>query len=97
MLAKFKNKLHSVKEEDAEAKDKTKDDEDDDDENVEGDSWMRHSLKFDNNDPVLAKDASTKDDDWFDIYDPRDGRTDKAGDELPVKNALQMHYKRQPV
>lgn len=32
---------------------------------------LSHKLKFEDNDPVLAKDASTKDDDWFEIYDPR--------------------------
>ena len=36
-----------------------------------GDGWMRKSLKFESNDPVLAKDANKKGDDWFDIYDPR--------------------------
>ena len=36
-----------------------------------GDGWMRNSLKFESNDPVLAKDANKKGDDWFDIYDPR--------------------------
>ena len=35
------------------------------------DNWMANTLKFESDDPVLAKDASTKDDDWFDIYDPR--------------------------
>jgi peptidyl-prolyl cis-trans isomerase SDCCAG10 len=28
-------------------------------------------LKFETNTPALAKDASTKTDDWFEIYDPR--------------------------
>jgi len=28
-------------------------------------------LKFESNTPALAKDASTKTDDWFEIYDPR--------------------------
>ena len=42
-----------------------------DDEDLKGDSWMRKELKFVSDDPVLAKDANTKDDDWFDIYDPR--------------------------
>ena len=32
---------------------------------------MHKTLKFESDDPVLAKDANTKDDDWFDIYDPR--------------------------
>jgi peptidyl-prolyl cis-trans isomerase SDCCAG10 len=32
---------------------------------------MSKELKFEGMDPVMAKDASRKDDDWFDIYDPR--------------------------
>jgi peptidyl-prolyl cis-trans isomerase SDCCAG10 len=28
-------------------------------------------LKFEDEAPVLAKDANTKGDDWFEIYDPR--------------------------
>merc|ERR1711860_488337 len=67
LLEKFKNKLHSVSNDDKRAEGK----EDDDDENVEDDSWMAKKLKFESDDPVLAKDANTKDDDWFDIYDPR--------------------------
>lgn len=33
--------------------------------------WMAHPLHCEEKAPVLAKDASTKDDDWFEIYDPR--------------------------
>lgn len=32
---------------------------------------MAHKLHFEDKTPVLAKDASTKDDDWFEITDPR--------------------------
>lgn len=32
---------------------------------------LAHELHFENKGAVLAKDASTKGDDWFDIYDPR--------------------------
>ena len=32
---------------------------------------MTHKLSFESNVPVLAKDANTKSDDWFDITDPR--------------------------
>ena len=81
MLAKFKQKLEKIHddedpdEESSKKEDVTKDGdkEDDDDDEIVGDSWMKKSsgLRFENNDPVLAKDASTKDDDWFDIYDPR--------------------------
>merc|ERR1719221_241721 len=66
MLAKFKQKLSGLKVD--EEKEKV---EDEDDEELVGDDWMKNTLRFESNDPVLAKDASTKDDDWFDIYDPR--------------------------
>ena len=47
------------------------DDAKEEEEDLAGDGWMRKSLKFESNDPVLAKDANKKGDDWFDIYDPR--------------------------
>ena len=34
-------------------------------------SRLTHKLKFESSTPVLAKDASTKTDDWFEIFDPR--------------------------
>merc|ERR1712098_953698 len=68
MLAKFKQKLEKINDVEEEEKEV---DEAEDDEDVTGDNWMKNTLKFESNDPVLAKDASTKDDDWFDIYDPR--------------------------
>ncbi|KAM3955140.1 spliceosome-associated protein CWC27 homolog [Aphomia sociella] len=67
LLAKFKNKLHAIKEkvqtegEDGEVKD----------DDVNTDEWLGHTLRFEDKGAVLAKDASTKSDDWFDIYDPR--------------------------
>ena len=33
---------------------------DDEDEDLTGDNWMKNTLRFESNDPVLAKDASTK-------------------------------------
>jgi len=83
LLAKFKAKLSGFKAEDDE--EETKEDkegeektdekkEDEDNEEIEGDDWMNKGSKglvFDNDGPIVAKDASTKDDDWFDIYDPR--------------------------
>lgn len=73
MLAKFKQKLSGIKvdEEDEEDKKEEKKEDIDDDDDFVGDDWMKNTLRFDTNDPVVAKDASTKDDDWFDIYDPR--------------------------
>jgi len=67
MLAKFQQKLTSVQEESEEKEQEEADDEDE----VKGDSWMSNTLKFQTDDPILAKDANTKDDNWFDIYDPR--------------------------
>ena len=66
LLAKFKQKLGSAQDKHIEI-----DEVGDKDEEVVGDSWMFKELKFQSDDPVLAKDANTKDDDWFDIYDPR--------------------------
>lgn len=80
LLAKFKQKLSGIKYgEDEEEKDDSKDskkedgktEEKDEDEEIVGDDWMKNTLVFENDAPVLAKDASSKDDDWFDIYDPR--------------------------
>ncbi|XP_031785741.1 uncharacterized protein LOC100116714 [Nasonia vitripennis] len=44
---------------------------DDDDDDLTDDSWMKTALHSEDSAPVLAKDASTKGDDWFEIYDPR--------------------------
>jgi peptidyl-prolyl cis-trans isomerase SDCCAG10 len=74
LLAKFKEKLHTVKydeDEEGNRKEREADDVNDHDEEEEGDGWMKNPLKFESNDPVQAKDANRKDDDWFDIYDPR--------------------------
>ncbi len=78
LLENFKSRLHNVmekEEEDEEGggvkKSAAKKEGDGDDDDVDGDDWMANTLKFQTEDPVLARDASTKDDDWFDIYDPR--------------------------
>lgn len=75
LLNKFRNKLQNAKDtikdrspspDERESKDK-----DDDDFDPSDESWMVHTLRCEEKPPVLAKDASTKDDDWFEIYDPR--------------------------
>nr|APA34013.1 seminal fluid protein [Nilaparvata lugens] len=74
LLNKFVKKLHSAKEkteEPDEEKSKEKDSAADDDVEAGGSNWMAHKLQFEDNDPLVAKDANTKGDDWFDIYDPR--------------------------
>ncbi|CAG4963635.1 unnamed protein product [Colias eurytheme] len=67
LLAKFKDKLHAIKEK---SQEKTTE-EAADDEDINNGDWMGHTLRFEDKGAVLAKDASTKSDDWFDIYDPR--------------------------
>lgn len=32
---------------------------------------LAHKLNFVEQIPVLARDASTKDDDWYEVFDPR--------------------------
>lgn len=63
LLAKFKTKLNTAHE----TTDVAPTQEDEDDEN-----WLAHKLDFsESQDAVLARDASKKQDDWYDIYDPR--------------------------
>lgn len=43
----------------------------DDYDDIQGDDWLAHKLCFEEAGNILAKDASTKKDDWYDVYDPR--------------------------
>ena len=83
LLNKFTSKLRSVPEEiidetsgtktaaaAATSLDKLRTDSDDE-ADLAGDSWLGHRLTFAAEKAILAKDANTKGDDWFDIYDPR--------------------------
>lgn len=74
LLAKFKTKLYDAKEKvqstSATTTPSTKPPSDDAD-LVEDENWLGHELHFECNNPVLAKDAATKEDDWYDVYDPR--------------------------
>lgn len=70
LLNKFKSKLQNAKEVVKEKSPKAEDDNDEDFDPAD-ESWMVHTLQCEEKVPVLAKDASTKDDDWFEIYDPR--------------------------
>ncbi|EFA06776.1 spliceosome-associated protein CWC27 homolog [Tribolium castaneum] len=60
LLEKFKKKIQSMK-----------DGEENEEDNEEEQAWLKHRLCFQDKNPVLAKDANRKDDDWFEIYDPR--------------------------
>lgn len=73
LLNRFKNKLQSVQEHttDNDSDDKRETLNNTEDYDLQDDSWMTHALHCEEKAPVLAKDASTKDDDWFEIYDPR--------------------------
>lgn len=109
ILEKFKAKLsgiivpadseekppeEEVKEPSAEISTKAPEEEDDDEEIV-GDDWMKNSLKFEDTNPKMAKDANTKDDDWFDIYDPRNplNKRRREKDELEGKLKEKMRIK----
>lgn len=41
------------------------------DEDLNKDDWFAHKLCCKEQGEVLAKDASSKNDDWHDLYDPR--------------------------
>ncbi|KAM7356547.1 spliceosome-associated protein CWC27 homolog [Cochliomyia hominivorax] len=72
LLSKFRSKLDAIKQ-------KKEDDEQNEDKiddtivekEIQGDEWLCHTLRFQDETPILAKDASTKGDDWYDVYDPR--------------------------
>ncbi|XP_011865776.1 PREDICTED: peptidyl-prolyl cis-trans isomerase CWC27 homolog [Vollenhovia emeryi] len=73
LFKQFKSKLQTAKEH---TKDNTtssdkKTSEDTEDDDPQDESWLTHALHCEEKVPVLAKDASTKNDDWFEIYDPR--------------------------
>lgn len=63
-----------------------KDDIDDDNEDPNDTSWMTHTLQCEDKVPLLAKDASTKGDDWFEIYDPRNPINKRRRGETGEKN-----------
>lgn len=86
LLNKFKNKLQDAKEHtknETSDKETPKDTEDDDPLDK---SWMTHVLHCEDKTPVLAKDASTKADDWFEIYDPRNPLNKRRRGEKPDRS-----------
>ncbi|XP_012256363.2 spliceosome-associated protein CWC27 homolog [Athalia rosae] len=94
LLQKFRTKLHTVKEHAEEANgDVEKKDTDNEDE-LDDEKWMSHRLRFEEKTPVLAKDASTKDDDWFEIYDPRNPLNKRRRGEKTQKTKSGEHSRR---
>ncbi|KAF2879331.1 hypothetical protein ILUMI_26842 [Ignelater luminosus] len=71
LLSKFKQKLISAKEKDKEEEHDQNEVEVEEDKDKEEENWLTHELHFKDDAPILAKDANTKGDDWFEIYDPR--------------------------
>lgn len=73
LLNKFKSKLQTAKETIREKSPSPPEKENSKEEDFDpsDESWMVHALRCEEKALVLAKDASTKDDDWFEIYDPR--------------------------
>lgn len=74
------------------AADPVRDIKSDNEDDVVGDDWLGHTLRFEEKAPVLAKDASTKKDDWYDAFDPRNPLNKrKRGDETTSGNKSQRH------
>lgn len=73
LLKRLKSKLNHIRTDtDATGDDSdAKDEAGDKDEELQTDDWLKHKLHFKEQGEVLAKDASTKNDDWHDLYDPR--------------------------
>ncbi|XP_050693083.1 spliceosome-associated protein CWC27 homolog [Eriocheir sinensis] len=64
-------------------------DDDDDDDDTAG--WMKHKFFFGSADVVLAKDASTKDDHWYDVSDPRNAINKRRRDD--ISRPSKRHHK----
>lgn len=73
LLSKFRSKLDALKQKKETDQEEIveKVDETVVEQEIKGDDWLCHTLKFQDEAPILAKDASTKGDDWYDAYDPR--------------------------
>lgn len=87
LLSKFRNKLQNAKDNVSNTDKKTSDnDKDVEDDDPDDESWMTHVLHCEEKAPTLAKDASTKNDDWFEIYDPRNPLNKRRRGENPNKS-----------
>lgn len=73
----------------------TKPEEDNEDEIID-DTILAHSLHCEDKTPVLAKDANLKDDDWFEIYDPRNPINKRRRGETTKKSEYNDRGKNRP-
>lgn len=72
LLQKFRSKLNSIRDQEHQPDVDNAISHEKLDEQITTDGWLNHKLSFKEDvTPVLAKDASTKNDDWYDAYDPR--------------------------
>lgn len=89
LFKQFKNKLHNAKEhtkDNITSSDKKTSNDTDDEDDFHDESWLTHVLHCEEKAPVLAKDASTKNDDWFEIYDPRNPLNKRRRGEISQKS-----------
>ena len=96
LLNKFKNKVSSVRDQQTDnecSKLSSEKYEEGDIDDPNDESWMIHSLHCEDKAPVLAKDASTKGDDWFEIYDPRNPLNKRRRGETAEKSKSDAHNK----
>lgn len=90
-MTTFRNKLKSVKEQTGESTGSSSVGEMKNSDNDSEETWMTHTLQCEDN-LVLAKDASKKDDDWFEIYDPRNPiNKRRRGEQAGSKNESTNH------
>ncbi|XP_055629468.1 spliceosome-associated protein CWC27 homolog [Toxorhynchites rutilus septentrionalis] len=86
LLEKFKSKLHNIKDQSENSAASGSQEDIDEEKEIQGDNWLSHRLQFDKTDPIQAKDAVTKDDDWYDVYDPRNPLNKRKRGETVLKN-----------
>lgn len=65
----------------------------DDLDKVDGDAWMRHKFEAEDEER-LAKDANTKDDDWYSIEDPRNPMTKRIESQRSDRDAKSSSHRR---
>lgn len=99
LLSKFRSKLENAKQKSENYKESgeksitpVKNPKDDNNDDIEGDDWLSHKLEFFDHGAVLAKDAATKEDDWYDVYDPRNPLNKRRrGDEKESRKNRNKH------
>lgn len=105
LLSKFRSKLNALKQtqnedeeddniEEVETVPEANLDDSQVEKEIEGDDWLRHTLRFKESVPILAKDASTKNDDWYDVYDPRNPLNKRKRKEADNQSSSKQNKKR---